>query len=71
MSVKTVTGITAAIAGLAFFSAQAAEKSYDLAEFNRIEINSGANIDIRVGKKQAVKVEAEDDVLDHMDLEVS
>ncbi|WP_321397819.1 head GIN domain-containing protein [Emcibacter sp.] len=56
--------MAAALPGLAL----AGGKSYDLKEFDRIEIDSSVDFEIEVGRKQSVKVEASEETLERLDI---
>ncbi|MFC7049056.1 head GIN domain-containing protein [Emcibacter nanhaiensis] len=60
--------LAAALPTLAPSLALAGGKSYDLKEFDRIEIDSSVDFEIEVGKKQSVKVEASEETLERLDV---
>jgi hypothetical protein len=47
------------------------EKKLDLKDFDRVRINSVAEIDIEIGNGYSVVVEAEDNIIDLLDVDVS
>lgn len=56
--------------GLMLNTASGAEKTFDLDTFKQIQVNSRADLDVKVGGKQSVKIVADQNVLDRLKIMV-